>query len=79
MDQLHEYELGVWKALFSHLVRILDAAGSEVVNELNERYGMIATAMESVSANSDHLSQGSVKFRHLHGQLYASLPTTSPN
>ena len=25
-DLLHEFELGVWKALFTHLIRILHAA-----------------------------------------------------
>ncbi len=38
VDQLHEFELGVWKATFQHLVRILEAAGSDLVLQLNERY-----------------------------------------
>ena len=37
VDQLHEFELGVWKSLFKHLVRILEAAGPEKVQVLNER------------------------------------------
>lgn len=37
VDQLHEFELGVWKAVFSHLVRVLEAAGPDLVNELNAR------------------------------------------
>ncbi|KAJ8457369.1 hypothetical protein ONZ51_g11576 [Trametes cubensis] len=41
VDQLHEFELGVWKAVFSHLVRILEAAGSDLVNELNERFRQV--------------------------------------
>jgi len=39
VDMMHEFELGVWKALFTHLIRILHAAapnGSQVA-ELNER------------------------------------------
>ncbi|KAH9919802.1 uncharacterized protein B0H18DRAFT_936945 [Fomitopsis serialis] len=44
-DFLHEVELGVWKALFTHLVRILYAAApsGELVIELNSRYRQIPT------------------------------------
>ena len=27
VDLLHEFELGVWKTIFTHLTRILQAAG----------------------------------------------------
>lgn len=27
-DLLHEFELGVWKSLFTHLIRLLYAAGN---------------------------------------------------
>lgn len=37
-DLLHEFELGVWKAVFTHLIRILYAVGSDKVSLLNERY-----------------------------------------
>ncbi|KAJ7593757.1 hypothetical protein C8J56DRAFT_777274 [Mycena floridula] len=36
-DLLHEFEIGVWKAVFIHLIRILFAAGKEKVAVLNER------------------------------------------
>lgn len=41
VDFMHEYELGVWKALFIHLVRILHAAssGGLLVGILDERCG----------------------------------------
>ncbi|KAF8955097.1 hypothetical protein BDZ97DRAFT_1675254 [Flammula alnicola] len=37
---MHEFELGVWKSLFVHLIRILHAAapGGKLVAELDERY-----------------------------------------
>jgi len=37
---MHEFELGVWKALFVHLIRILYATvpGGKLVAVLNERY-----------------------------------------
>lgn len=40
VDLLHEFELGVWKALFTHLIRLLYAAGNgtdKFVIELNRR------------------------------------------
>ena len=40
VDFMHEVELGIWKALFVHLIRILDAAapGGRLVAILDERY-----------------------------------------
>ena len=37
VDLLHEFELGVWKALFTHLIRVLYAAASNgsLVTELD--------------------------------------------
>jgi len=39
VDLLHEFELGVWKALFTHLIRILHAAEPHggLVAELDRR------------------------------------------
>ena len=37
VDLLHEFELGVWKAIFTHLLRLLDAAKQNMVHELNCR------------------------------------------
>ena len=45
VDLLHEFELGVWKAIFIHLMRILFAAGGSVVQELNFRYVIVLFAM----------------------------------
>jgi hypothetical protein len=36
-DLLHEFELGVWKAIFTHLIRILYAHGEEAIQKLNRR------------------------------------------
>jgi hypothetical protein len=36
-DLLHEFELGVWKALFTHLIRLLYAIGDDAVQKLNQR------------------------------------------
>jgi hypothetical protein len=39
VDLLHEFELGVWKAIFIHLLRILyaEAPGGRLIAELNRR------------------------------------------
>ena len=36
-DLLHEFELGVWKATFTHLMRILVANGGDGIQKLNDR------------------------------------------
>ena len=41
VDLLHEFELGVWKSLFMHLIRLLYAAGKgsdRLVMELDARF-----------------------------------------
>ena len=41
VDFMHEIELGVWKNLFTHLIRILYCNKEEdLVNELNERFAI---------------------------------------
>ena len=37
VNLLHEFELGVWKAIFTHLMRILHAAGGTAIIQLNYR------------------------------------------
>ena len=37
VDLLHEFELGVWKATFTHLMRVLEAAADDAIQKLNER------------------------------------------
>jgi hypothetical protein len=37
VDLLHDFELGVWKGVFAHLIRILYACGEGNVHVLNER------------------------------------------
>jgi hypothetical protein len=40
IDMMHECKLGTWKALFTHLVRLLYAlpGGMQLVTTLDERY-----------------------------------------
>lgn len=37
VDLMHEFELGVWKNLFIHLLRILSAHDPQLINELDLR------------------------------------------
>jgi hypothetical protein len=43
VDLMHEFELGVWKALFIHLLRILAAIDKELVHKLDRRYVLRST------------------------------------
>jgi hypothetical protein len=38
VDLLHEFELGVWKALFIHLLHILEAINPALLHELDRWY-----------------------------------------
>lgn len=37
VDLMHEFELGVWKMLFTHLTRLLYAIDKTKVHELDRR------------------------------------------
>ena len=50
VDLLHKFELGVWKALFTHFIRIIYAAGhgsDKLIVELDKRYDFIAGLLSS--------------------------------
>jgi len=53
VDLLHEFELGVWKAIFTHLIRLLYAAvpAGRLVMELNKRYSLIFSSLAAADAN----------------------------
>lgn len=36
-DLLHEFELGIWKAVFLHLLRLIAAQGDDMTKEFNRR------------------------------------------
>ncbi len=37
-DFMHEVELGVWRTIFTHLMRILHAVGEDSIQTFNKRY-----------------------------------------
>lgn len=38
IDLMHEFELGVWKTLFIHLLQIFNAQNPNLVHSLDQRY-----------------------------------------
>jgi len=47
VDLLHEFELGVWKATFIHLLRILYAVGGHAIQDLNKRRSLLSRSVAS--------------------------------
>ncbi|KIM74574.1 hypothetical protein PILCRDRAFT_14341 [Piloderma croceum F 1598] len=43
VDLMHEFELGVWRALFIHLLRILNSVDKALINELDSRFRQVPT------------------------------------
>jgi len=52
VDFMHECELGTWKALFTHLVRILYAlpGGVQLVATLDSRWVRVCTARQPLGS-----------------------------
>jgi hypothetical protein len=39
---MHEFELGIWRMIFIHLIRLLTAVeGAGAIQKLNERYALV--------------------------------------
>jgi hypothetical protein len=51
VDLMHEFELGVWKALLTHLVRILHSLGAATVQEFNHRYVLFFSTCDAVRSS----------------------------
>ncbi|KAG2347120.1 hypothetical protein BDR05DRAFT_945499 [Suillus weaverae] len=43
VDLLHEFEIGMWKMLFIHLLRILATQDKDLIHELDRRYRQVPT------------------------------------
>lgn len=44
---MHKFELGVWKGIFKHLMRILAAQGKGVLETFNARYVSHGTCFDA--------------------------------
>ncbi|KAH9051702.1 hypothetical protein EDB87DRAFT_1571188, partial [Lactarius vividus] len=51
---MHEFELGVWKALLTHLVRIMHSCGATTVQEFNHRFRQISSFGASTICRFTH-------------------------
>ncbi|KAG8794779.1 hypothetical protein FRC12_021702 [Ceratobasidium sp. 428] len=56
VDQLHEVELGVWKALFQHLIRLLHSVGPAAVTEFNRRFRAVPTFASTIQLFADDVA-----------------------
>ncbi|TFY73276.1 hypothetical protein EWM64_g10736, partial [Hericium alpestre] len=75
-DLLHEIELGSWKGLFAHLVRILIALGGNRVQELNYRYRAVPTSGSGTIRrfSTDAAAMKKLAARNLEDLLQCALP-----
>ncbi|KAF8156767.1 hypothetical protein B0H34DRAFT_789464 [Crassisporium funariophilum] len=77
-DLLHEFELGVWKALFTHLIRVLYAAApnGSLVAELNKRFRDMPTfgssAIRRFATNASEMKK--LAARDFEDLLQCSIP-----
>ena len=59
-DLMHEFELGVWRTILEHILRILDAENEAIKNEFDRRqvnYARLQTSLiSSLDVVSCHLS-----------------------
>ncbi|KAJ2934434.1 hypothetical protein H1R20_g2679, partial [Candolleomyces eurysporus] len=59
VDLLHEFELGVWKALFIHLLRVLEASQKHdvLVHELDKQYRLVPAFGKTIRRFSLNVSE----------------------
>ncbi|KAG1842190.1 hypothetical protein DFJ58DRAFT_732177 [Suillus subalutaceus] len=76
VDLLHEFELGVWRMLLVHLLRILFALNKDLVHELDKRYRQVPSfgpaTIRRFSANTSELSN--LAARNFEDLLQCSIP-----
>ncbi|CAE6398632.1 unnamed protein product [Rhizoctonia solani] len=75
VDQLHEVELGVWKSLFKHLIRLLYSAGSRNVTEFNKRFRKVPTFASAIRLFAhDVADMGRIAARDFEDILQCCMP-----
>ncbi|KAF7983682.1 hypothetical protein HWV62_19591 [Athelia sp. TMB] len=57
VDFMHEFELGIWKSLLSHLIRILHAQGGDLVLVFNERFRQVPSFGTSIRKFPNNVSE----------------------
>ncbi|CAE6402750.1 unnamed protein product [Rhizoctonia solani] len=72
---LHEIELGVWKSLFQHLIRLLHLGGSRTIVEFNKRFRSVSTFGSTIRMFLDDVaSMGRLAARDFEDILQCCLP-----
>ncbi|KAG9104782.1 hypothetical protein FRC07_009737 [Ceratobasidium sp. 392] len=75
VDELHEVELGVWKALFQHLIRLLHSVGSAAVTEFNRRFRAIPTFSSTIRMFAEDVADmGRIAARDFEDILQCCMP-----
>ncbi|KAG1838714.1 hypothetical protein DFJ58DRAFT_733659 [Suillus subalutaceus] len=69
-DLLHEFKLGVWKAVFTHLIRILYVHGEEAIQKLNRRFCQVPTFGRGTIRRFSNNASG---MKHLAGRDFEDL------
>ncbi|KAF7966593.1 hypothetical protein HWV62_37801 [Athelia sp. TMB] len=58
VDLMHEFELGVWRAIFIHLIRILEAHDKTLVAEMDRRFRLVpAFGRDTIRRFSSNVSE----------------------
>ncbi|KAI0747131.1 hypothetical protein C8Q80DRAFT_1220294 [Daedaleopsis nitida] len=75
-DFLHEFELGVWKSIFTHFMRLLYAAGGDKIQLFNKRFRQVPTfGRSTIRRFSTNVSdQGKLAARDYEDRLQCFLP-----
>ncbi|KAI0369420.1 hypothetical protein BV20DRAFT_1036521 [Pilatotrama ljubarskyi] len=73
-DLMHEFELGVWKSVLTHILRILYAAGGDTIQELNRRFRQIPTFGRIRKFSDNVADQRRLAARDYENNLRTSLP-----
>ncbi|KAG2091349.1 uncharacterized protein F5147DRAFT_780033 [Suillus discolor] len=76
VDLLHEFEIGIWKMLFKHLLRIISAHGKSLIHTLDQRYRQIPmfgpATIQKFSTNSSKMKR--MAARNFEDLLQCSIP-----
>ncbi|KIK35174.1 hypothetical protein CY34DRAFT_56217, partial [Suillus luteus UH-Slu-Lm8-n1] len=76
VDLLHEFEIGVWKMLFIHLLRIVTAHDPGLIHKLDQRYRQTPTfgpaTIRKFSTNSSEMKR--LAARNFEDLLQCSIP-----
>ncbi|KAG9120845.1 hypothetical protein FRC07_003499 [Ceratobasidium sp. 392] len=75
VDELHEVELGVWKSLFKHLIRLLFHGGNKMVAEFNKRFRSVPTFGSTIRKFAEDVADmGRIAARDFEDILQCCLP-----